>query len=208
MGRVGLIMALISLVVVALASIVPVLGTVVIAPLASLILGAVAGWWASKALGYGTAGRGAAAGAIAGTGALIGSVVGVLLLASIFAGSNPQLDQDFQRALEEARQQDPNAEIPDMSLGALAGLGGGIAGFCFGLFDLFLATIGGLIAGAVTGRNAQPPPATAGASYPQMSQSVPSSSYAQGNQAATGATVHLHESEGGARIYPDDQQRQ
>ena len=195
MARVGLIMALISLVLVALVTAIPFLGPVVLAPLTSLVLGAVAGWWVSRAMGYGTAGRGAGAGAIAGLGALIGSVIGLVLFASMLA-QNPELQQSFQEGLEQARQEDPNADIPDLNVGALAAIGGSFAGFCFGLFDHFLATIGGLIAGAVSGRNRPPAMATPAASYPAVGQPM------------TGETVHLRESEGGARIYPDDQQRQ
>ena len=101
MGRVGLTMAGLALVTVALSTLIPVIGSLVIAPLTALIIGAGAGWWASKVLGYGTAGRGAGAGAIAGLGALIGSVIGVVVLATI-VGNSPEAQRQFQEGIENA----------------------------------------------------------------------------------------------------------
>ena len=203
MGRVGLIMAGVALVAVALSSLIPLIGWFLVAPLAALIIGAGAGWWALKALGGGSAGRGAGAGAIAGIGALIGSVIGLALLGAVFASSanDPAVQQEFQRQLEAAREQNPDAAVPDLDLGALATGGSILGGFCFGLVDLLLSTIGGLIAGIIYGRNRAPAAAPAG-------------SYADGTYPAAGTglppmTNTLEpDREGGARIYPDDERRE
>ena len=192
MGRVGLSMAALALVTVALASLIPLVGVLLVAPLTAAIVGAGAGWWASKVLGYGTAGRGAGAGAIAGIGALIGSVVGLAILAAS-VGSSAQFQQQFNQALRNAQQQNPGTALPNINTGAVAAVGGIIGGFCFGFVDLFLSVIGGLIAGVVYGRNrgsATPVPApgypTGGTGLPQMTQPP------ENNE------------EHGARIYPKD----
>ena len=201
MGRVGLIMAALALVTVALANLIPALGQLLVAPLTSLIVGAGAGWWASKVLGYGTAGRGAGAGAIAGIGALIGSVIGLALLAYIVA-NNPeaqaQFQQELQRQLQQESPQDPEVTraLRNLNFGAVAGIGGAFGGFCLGLFNLLLSMIGGLIAGVVYGRNRQPA-AMPYAGYPAGGTSLPQMT----NTMET-------EPDRGARIYPDDQRRE
>lgn len=191
MGRVGLTMAALALVTVALANLIPLLGPLLVAPLTAAIVGAGAGWWASKVLGYGTAGRGAGAGTIAGLGALIGSVIGLAVLAGI-VGQSAQFQQQLNQALQGARQQNPGANVPNLNAGALATAGGALGGFCFGLFDLFLSMIGGLIAGIVYGRNR-------GAGAPQPMAGYPA--------AATGlpsmTNTSERDEEHGARIYPE-----
>lgn len=203
MGRVGLIMAGLALVTVALSSLIPIIGSFLVAPLTAIIIGAGAGWWASKALGGGSAGRGAGAGAIAGIGALIGSVIGLGLLGVLFASSanDPAAQQEFQRQLEAAREQNPDAAVPDLDLSTIVAGASLIGGFCLGLFDLLLSTLGGLIAGIVYGRNRAPAVAPAGgfpaAAYPAAGTSLPQITN----------TVEP-DREGGARIYPDDERRE
>ncbi len=209
MGRVGLTMAGLALVTVALSTLIPVIGSLVIAPLTALIIGAGAGWWASKVLGYGTAGRGAGAGAIAGLGALLGSVIGLALLLSI-AANNPEVQRGIQEGLENAQQQNPDVVLPEnFDPGAILGVGGAFVGFCFGLFDLFLATIGGLVAGLVYGRNRQPLPATPVGGYPVQGTGVPQMTNTYTTESDRGARVYPDtESDRGARVYPDDERRE
>src|ERR687885_2711883 len=106
MGRVGLSMAALALVTVALASLIPLVGVLLVAPLTAAIVGAGAGWWASKVLGYGTAGRGAGAGALAGLGALFGAAIGLAVLGALF-GNNPEVQQGIQQGLKQAQEQNP-----------------------------------------------------------------------------------------------------
>jgi hypothetical protein len=189
MGRVGLIMAALAFVTVALASLIPLVGVFLVAPLTAAIVGAGAGWWASKALGYGTAGRGAGAGAIAGIGALIGSVVGLAILAGI-VGNSAQFQQQLNQVLRDAQQQNPGTAVPNINAGALATVGGIIGGFCFGLFDLFLSVIGGLIAGVVYGRNrgsAMPVPS---AGYPTGGTGLPHMTNTPENNEEHGARIY------------------
>jgi hypothetical protein len=158
-------MAVVAFVAVALVSLIPLVGLVLVAPLTAIVVGAIAGWWASKALGYGTAGRGAGAGAIAGLGALLGSIVGLTVLAGM-VGNSAQFQQQFNDALRNAQQQNPGTTMPNINAGTLMTVGGIVGGFCFGLVDLFLSVIAGLIAGAVYGRNRGPSPITPVAGYP------------------------------------------
>lgn len=204
MGRVGLTMAALAFVTVALSMLIPGLGAICIGPITAIAIGAGAGWWASKVLGGGTAGRGAGAGAIAGLGALFGAAVGLTVLLAI-AGSNPEAQQGIQDLLEQTQQQNPDAQLPEgLNPAALLGAGGAIGGFCFGLFYLFLATIGGLIAGLIYGRNRGQTMATAGA-YPTGAAIYP----APGMEPNQGLRdTPAEESEGGARVYPSDDRRE
>ena len=206
MGRVGLIMGVLALVAVALSNLIPGIGQILLAPLASIIIGAGAGWWASKVLGYGTAGRGAGAGAIAGIGALLGAVIGFTILLSIF-GNTPA----FQEGLNQAQQQNPDAQLPEnLDPSTLLGLTGAAGGFCLGLFYLFLSTIGGLIAGLVYGRNRGPAVATPAGSYPAgTSPGFPSATTAPGTEPDRVARTYPEdEDEGRARVYPADERRE
>lgn len=202
MGRVGLWMGLLALVAVALSSLIPLLGSFLVAPLAALLIGAGAGWWASKVEGYGTAGRGAGAGAIAGIGALLGSAIGLALLGGLLGrfANTPEFQQEYQRQLETARQQNPGATLPNFdprAIGAVGGVVGTALGFCFGIVDLLLAVIGGLIAGLVYGRNRGP--AAAAAAGPQAGE-MPQMS-GMGGPEPPGEPDERH----GARIYRDDE---
>ena len=193
MARVGLIMALVAFIAVALTTLIPLVGSFLVAPLTALLVGAGAGWWASKVLGYGTAGRGAGAGAIAGIGALLGSVIGLVVLGAIL-GNSAEFQRNFQQGIEEARQQNPGAAVPNINARTIAAAGGGVAGFCFGLVDLFLSTIGGLIAGLIYGRNRGPQATTPVGSYSIPETHLPQATNLPG-------TTSGHD----ARIYPDEQ---
>ncbi len=169
MARVGWSMAALALVVTLLSSLIPLLGTFIIAPLATIIIGAGAGWWASKRLGSGGAGRGAGAGSIAGLGAFLGTTIGTVIIFSIMGG-NQGFQQQFLTALQDAQQQNPGTELPPIDRETLASaaavIGGGL-GFCVGLFNIFLSMLGGLIAGAVYGKRDTPAVAPVGAYVPE-----------------------------------------
>ncbi len=176
MARAGWSMALLALVVTALSALIPLIGTFIIGPLATIIIGAGAGWWASKRLGSGGAGRGAGAGAIAGLGAFIGATIGTVIIFSILSGS-PDGRAQISSILAQMQQEDPtlNQLSSDDLASAISVLGGGL-GFCVGLFNIFLAMIGGLIAGLVYGKRDTPPAVAAApvgaydnATLPQMS---------------------------------------
>jgi len=201
-------MAALALITVGLSMLIPVIGWFVVGPLTALIIGAGAGWWASKVLGYGTAGRGAGAGALAGLGALFGAAIGLAVLGALF-GNNPEVQQGLQQALTQAQEQNPQATLPaGITGGAVLGSAGGVIGGCLGLIDLALSTIGGLIAGLVYGRN------RGTAAVPAMTYSAPISS----PPPMTGSiTTPLSEPEHGARIYdetppasetPDEERRE
>jgi hypothetical protein len=200
MGRVGLIMAALAFVTVALSMLIPGLGALCVGPLTALLIGSGAGWWASKVLGSGNAGRGAGAGAIAGLGALFGAAVGLTVLASI-VGTDPQ----FQQQLQDQFAQDPNVQLPEgFNPAALVGVGGAIGGFCIGLFYLVLAVIGGLIAGLVYG-NRGATAATPMGGYP-AGQATYTAPGMEPNQGLRGTPPD--DPDRGARIYPDDQRRE
>ncbi len=195
MARVGLIMAGLALVTVTLSMLIPLLGWFLVAPLTALIIGAGAGWWASKVMGYGTAGRGAGAGALAGLGALFGAVIGLVLLA-LLAANNPDLQREISSAMETVREQNPDQNIGDVPAAALLTVSAVLFGGCIGLVNLFLSMLGGLVAGVVYGRNRGPAVATVGGTYPAGAPPLD-----------VGRETTKLESEHGARIYPDDQRR-
>lgn len=214
MGRVGLIMGGLALVIVALSSLIPLIGSLVVAPLATILLGAGAGWWASKVAGIGTAGRGAGAGAITGLGALIGSGIGLVVLVMISA-NNPEVQRQIQEMMRTIQSENPDATMPDSAqLGTAMTAAGAMLGFCVGLIDLFLATIAGLIAGLIYGRNRQPAAATLPGTYSDLSlprSDLPTAQPDSGariyDDTSTDRTTNkLEESDHQARIYPDDEQ--
>jgi hypothetical protein len=210
MGRVGLIMAALAAVTVGLSMLIPILGALLVAPLTAAFVGAGAGWWASKVMGYGTAGRGAGAGALAGLGALLGSMIALTVAASIL-GNNAEFQQGLQQALENAAQENPDAAIPAINAGALATAGGAIGGFCFGIFYLLLSTIGGLIGGVVYGRNRGPAVAAVPGMYPQAGTYPASGAYpttpADAPTDLPRMTNQPGDQEHGARIYDENDRR-
>lgn len=204
MARVGLIMAGLALVTVTLSMLIPVLGWFIVAPLTALIVGAGAGWWASKVMGYGTAGRGAGAGTLAGMGALFGAVIGAVLFA-IIASRNPSLQRQYSdilnQAIEQSQQQNPGQDVGalrNVGVGTVLGIGGAIGGGCIGLVNLFLAMLGGLVAGVVYGRNRGPAAVAANLTM-----------YPPGTQPPNAGlpTMRVEGEQGGARIYPDEQRK-
>ena len=213
MARAGWSMAALAFVAVGLSALIPLVGTVIIGPLAAIIIGAGAGWWASKLMGSGGAGRGAGAGSIAGLGAFLGAVVGTIVLFSIF-GNNPQFQQQFQQGLNEAQQQNPEAQIPALNATAIAGAGGAVIGFCMGLFNIFLSMLGGLIAGAVYGRRDAPVAVAPIGGYvpdntgiPQMTSQTPYPTQPDYNTRPFDPQPNDADDEHKARIYPDNEGR-
>lgn len=205
MARVGLIMAGLALVTVTLSMLIPLLGWFIVAPLTALLIGAGAGWWASKVMGYGTAGRGAGAGTLAGLGALFGAMIGAVLFAAI-ASQNPTMQREYSNTIdqiiEQSQQQNPEQDVGalrDVGVGTVLTIGGAIGGGCIGLVNLFLAMLGGLVAGVVYGRNRGPAAVEA---VPTM--------YPPGTQPPDVGlpTMRVEGEQGGARIYPDEQRKE
>ena len=144
MTRDTLILVALAFIVVALATPFELVG-IPLASLAAIVLGAIAGWWTSKARAEGSAVRGAKAGAIAGVGALLGSIIGLAVLALVI-GNIPAV-QEAVRASEPH----PEARIPTSLIAPLAALGGVIGGFVLGLVDLALSAVSGLVAALIYG---------------------------------------------------------
>lgn len=119
----------------------------IVAIVSVIALGWGAGQTAAKttnaAQGQGT-GRGATAGAIGGTVLLIGSVIAFLALSSVIT-SLPGFEDQLQQAL----QQNPDANIDPNDAGAFLGIGFGVVGFGCGIMNFVLMLIGGLIGGAM-----------------------------------------------------------
>jgi hypothetical protein len=134
--------AAIAFVVVALTTVLELAG-VWLAPLAALVLGALAGRQASS---YGRSA--VKAGLAVGAAALLGAVVG-LAVPGLFAGMVPSV-QDMVRASEPH----PEARIPVSLIAPMGGLAGGLVGLILGLVNLVLAAVGGLIGGVLSVRRA------------------------------------------------------
>ena len=149
MKRIGFITAGLAFIIVALLTPFEVAG-VPLAPVAAIIIGAAAGWWTSKTF-VSTPERGASAGAIAGIGALLGSMIGLAVLALII-GSMPEVQELICNS-----EPNPEARIPTEWIGPMAVVGGAIGGFMLGLIDLVLATVAGLFAALLYGRNRRTP---------------------------------------------------
>ena len=127
------------------ATMLPTIGVVVAAPLASLAIGAGAAWWVRGAPGA-TAGRATAAAAMAGTGALLASMAAFTVF-GFALGSDPGV-QEFIRGSEPH----PEARIPYAWIAPLGAFGGALVGLGVGLINLVLAGIGGLLAGIGSSR--------------------------------------------------------
>jgi hypothetical protein len=121
-----------------------------LAPLAAIVIGAIAGWWVSGTRVEFTTINGSRAGFVVGIWALLGSVVGLGLLA-LFIGNIPEV-QSFVQSSEPH----PKARIPTGWIAPLGALAGVVVGLILGIFDLILSVVAGWIAGAVHG---QPYPA-------------------------------------------------
>lgn len=140
-------LSILAFVVVTLVSLIPYLGTFVIAPLAALAIGAAAGRRAATVARDRAANEAAWAGTLVGVAALIGSIVGLALLIT-FVVDIPAV-QEFIRSSEP----NPEARIPYEWMVPLGALSGVVVGFFVGLFDLLLALGGGLVAGWIVNHN-------------------------------------------------------
>lgn len=136
MDRTTLLLALLTFIVVALATPVQILG-LPLAPIAGLIIGMYAGWRAARGHIPSGAGDGLRAGALVGLGALLGSVIALTVMAAVI-GSLPGV-QDAVRLSEPH----PEARIPVEMIAPLAALGGVVGGLALGLVELALAALGG-----------------------------------------------------------------
>jgi hypothetical protein len=151
MQTVGFKMGVLILLAVALVSLIPVVGSFVIAPFVALAVGAVAGRSASRMADAGAANQATKAGAFTGIGALLGSILGLTILLLIIA-DNPAMQEAIRNS-----EPHPEARIPYAWMAPLAALGGIVGGFVVGLFDLLLATVGGLLAGLLYDHNRKVP---------------------------------------------------
>lgn len=124
-------------------------GPLLLGPLASLVIGALAARAAVR--GQNAAlGRASTAGAIAGIGALLATIVAFALLGHGL-GLDPSI-QDFVRTSEPH----PEARVPHEWIAPLGAALGGVAGLAMGLINLALSSLGGTIMGLWSG--AQPSP--------------------------------------------------
>jgi hypothetical protein len=113
-----------------------------LAPLAALVLGAIAGRQAARTVpGHISP---VWAGAVVGVGALLGAVLGMAAPA-IWIGSLPDV-----QAFVQASEPHPEARLPFELIAPLAGLTGILIGLILGVGNLLAAALGGLIAGALT----------------------------------------------------------
>jgi hypothetical protein len=149
MRRILWIMAMSALIIVGLASLIPLAGMFVIAPLAALLLGAGAGWRAARLQQDQAVVQGARAGVITGMGAWLGVMLAFTIVALVL-GNNPE----FQ-AFVQASEPNPEARVPAGWIAPLGVATGMVIGFIVGVFDLALALAGGLLAGLVY-RNQHP----------------------------------------------------
>ncbi len=146
MNRSILYLAIAAFVVVALLTPFELFG-VPLAPLAAIVMGALAGWWVSSTRPEHTAGSAARAGAGVGLGALLGSIAGLAVLA-LWIGNIPEVQAFVQNS-----EPHPEARIPTDWVAPLGALAGVVTGFFAGVIDLALAWIAGWIAGIVNNRN-------------------------------------------------------
>ncbi len=154
----GLIFALVSLVAVAGLSFVPAVGVFCCGPVASIAVGAIAGYvgvrWGGEAAGIGS---GTLAGAVAGVGALVGSVI-FWIVAFMIVQSDPAL---FEQVLRQIEEQQPASGLTDDDIRGLVTVLGPVIGFCAGVFHLLFSLALGALGGwlAVRQRPQTPPPA-------------------------------------------------
>jgi hypothetical protein len=145
----GLIFALIGIVAVAGFSFIPYVGALLCGPLAAALVGIGAGYygvrWSPPTAGVST---GVLAGAIAGIGGLVGSLIFWLLIFAIVR-SMPE----FEQVIDQALQQQPNAQISSSEMKTLLNLVGPLLGICFGIINLLLALGLGALGGWLSVRN-------------------------------------------------------
>ncbi|ABU58108.1 hypothetical protein [Roseiflexus castenholzii] len=153
----GLLFALISIVAVVGFSFIPAVGVFCCGPLASMALGALAGYigvrWSGPTAGVGS---GTLAGSVAGVGALIGSVI-FWVIAIIIAQSDPVLLDQIIRQIEE---QQPASGLTGDDIRNLITIMGPVMGFCAGLIHLLFAALLGALGGWLAVRQRPQPPMT------------------------------------------------
>ena len=177
---------------------------------ASIIaLGWAAGYtaakWTGAQPGQGV-GRGAGAGAIAGGINLLLLTVMLIVLFSTITRLIPGIEEQFNEAIQQAQQETPGQEIPDVSPTGLLGIGGGVLGFCFGLVNLLIMTVSGLVGGVMWKGSA--PTTAGGMSYPPGGMP----GYMVGGQPPAGqvpptSPYETQSLDNAAKIYPDDSQQ-
>ena len=136
--------AVVAVVVVGAASLVPGLGFFILAPLAALLIGAVAAYRTASRTDYSSTSAGLGSALSAGFGALLGTAV-FIAVAALALGSVPEI-QEFVRASEPHVE----AQIPYEWIAPLAAVLGAFVGLLLGLMNLCVAAVGGLI-GALVG---------------------------------------------------------
>jgi hypothetical protein len=124
------------------ATLVPFIGAEVLAPVGSLIVGAVAAWWLLRTPGQ-TIVQAITVAAIAGIGALLASIVAFVALGAVL-GNIPAV-QEFVRSTEP----NPQARLPYEWIPGLSAALGGMVGFGLGLINLLLAVVGGMVTAVV-----------------------------------------------------------
>ncbi|MCS6940864.1 MAG: hypothetical protein RMJ55_09580 [Roseiflexaceae bacterium] len=151
----GLIFAIVSIVAVIGFSFIPAIGVFCCGPLASMTLGAIAGYigvrWSGPTAGVGS---GALAGGVAGVGALIGSVI-FWVIAILIAQSDPALFEEMLRQIEE---QQPASGLTSDDIRNLINVMGPLIGFCAGLIHLLFAAGLGALGGWLAVRQRPQPP--------------------------------------------------
>jgi hypothetical protein len=153
----GLIFAILSIVAVAGFSFIPAVGAFCCGPVASMALGAIAGYigvrWSGPTAGVGS---GTLAGGIAGIGALIGSVI--FWIAAFFIIQNdPAL---FEEVLRQIEEQQPSSGLTSDDIRNLITFMGPLIGFCAGLIHLLFAVALGAFGGWLAVRQRPQPPMT------------------------------------------------
>ncbi|ABQ90129.1 MULTISPECIES: hypothetical protein [unclassified Roseiflexus] len=151
----GLIFALVSIIAVVGFSFIPAIGVFCCGPIATMALGAIAGYigvrWSGPTAGIGS---GTLAGGISGIGALIGSVI-FWIVAILIAQSDPALFDEIIRQVEE---QQPASGLTEDDIRNLIGFVGPVIGFCAGLIHLLFAVLLGALGGWLAVRQRPQPP--------------------------------------------------
>ncbi|MCS7290089.1 MAG: hypothetical protein NZ699_13235 [Roseiflexus sp.] len=155
----GLIFAVVSVVAVIGLSFIPFIGFFCCGPLASMALGAIAGYigirWSDPTAGVGS---GALAGGVAGIGAFVGSVLYTVIIL-ILLQSDPALFEQLIESQLAGQPLPPGLTMDDMR--SFVAIGIPILGFCAGLIHLLFAALLGALGGwlAVRQRPQPMPPA-------------------------------------------------
>ena len=151
----GLIFALVSIIAVVGFSFIPAIGVFCCGPIATMALGAIAGYigvrWSGPTAGIGS---GTLAGGSSGIGALIGSVI-FWIVAILIVQNDPVL---FDQVLRQALEQQPSSGLTEDDLRNLIGFVGPVIGFCAGLIHLIFAVLLGALGGWLAVRQRPQPP--------------------------------------------------